>query len=512
MNDRLDGFGERIKRLNPLWSLGKSMSLGPLNDYAPMLSLLLLLEVFYRELDSNQQRTRLDLIESAGQMIEGMKLGFEVLPEQVERIVEGLLWYKDPELQQPFMANYYDEKNAIMDTHSFRYLKEDRYASDWAKGGKTVYQLTEEALEIIFMSREWLQELEISIDQMYIQQQMKRGNFRKAQRGLDDLLARVRRLIQQELEYQEDIRRNPKMIFQQGMKLRSKREAEIKKQFDEEKQRFDELLHTLHRLSGSPTDDQRQLQEKIEQTRLVHDRFAQCVLQNMSLEIELRYKFPHLFWKQSNINFRQTIWEESIEKNGLPHPDAMCFVLQPLFSPQPDFIFPMDWIWQEQDMLGEMVLEQESVDDNEADEANHPERMVDWDEICQLWGPIMHEVIEYGSYSLSQLRDVSIEVQQAWTRQKEAIDLWLMFYGSSFTVPALDTEDKSLDERLQLLRSLYYKNGRMRELVGKQIIATIEPGKAMIRWKGVVITPFRIEIVNAYDTGLPKQTLRSELQ
>lgn len=512
MHDRWDGFGERIKRLNPLWLLGKSMSLGPLNDYAPMLSLLLLLEVFYRELDSNQQRTRLDLMESAGQMIEGMKLEFEVLPEQMERLVDGLLWFKDPELQQPFMANYYDETSAMMDTHTFRYLKEDRYASDWAKGGKTVYQLTEEALEIIFMSREWLQELEISIDQMYIQQQMKRGNFRKAQRGLDDLLSRVRRLIQQELEYQEDIRRNPKMIFQQGIKLRSKREAEIKKQFDEEKLRFDELLFTLHRLSASPTEEQRQLQEKIEQTRLVHDRFAQCVLQNMSLEIELRVKFPHLFWKQSNVTFRQTIWEEAIEKNGLPHPDAMSFVLQSLYSPQPDFIFPMDWIWQEQDTLGEQLLELEPVDENEADEAIHLQRTVDWDEICQLWGPIMHEVVEYGSYSLSQLRDVSIEVQQAWTRQKEAIDLWLMFYGSSFTVPQLDTEEKSSDERLLLLRSLYNKDGRMSELVGKQMIATIEPGKPMIRWKGVVITPFRIETANSYDAGLPRQTLRSEPQ
>ncbi len=195
MHDRWDGFGERIKRLNPLWSLGKSMSLGALNDFAPMLSLLLLLEVFYRELDSNVQRTRLDLIESATQMIAAMILEFEVLPEQVERLVEGLLWYKDPELQQPFLASYYDEKNALMDTHTFRYLKEDRYGSDWAKGGKTVYQLTEEALEIIFMSREWVtreeRALELFQEEKWLTSELGLQFLRRLGLSLADLKAKV---------------------------------------------------------------------------------------------------------------------------------------------------------------------------------------------------------------------------------------------------------------------------------------------------------------------------------
>ncbi len=494
MNERWEGFGERIKRLNPLWTLGKGMDLGELNEYAQMLALLVLLEVFYRELDNNQRRTRLDLVEAGHTIIQEMNLDFEVDEGQIERLIDGVLWYQDPEMQRSFKVNWFNEQSLSREEHSFRYLKEDRHYSEWSKGGKTVYQLTDESLEIIFMSREWLQELEVSIDQMYIQQQMKRGNFRKALRGLDDLLVRVKRLIQQEQEYQEDIRRNPKMIFQQGIKLRSKREAEIKKQFEEEKQRFDELIHTLQRLGTTPSEEHRQLHEKIENTRQVHDRFAQIVLQNMSLEIELRYKYPHLFWKHSNVTFRQTIWEDQIEKQGMVHPDAMSFVLQSLFSPQPPFIFPLEWVWDVQETMYEAFEDELEEEEQHEEEDAYEIRMVNWEDITALWLPIFRQLIEQGSFALSQLRHPSEEQQKAWLAQKEAIDLFLMFYGNVLTIPDLNTTEKPSDERVVLLQHLLQRDERIQQLQGKQVIVSIEPGQSMIRWKGVIITPFVIEI------------------
>lgn len=495
MNERWYGFGDRIRRMNPVWLMGRGMNAGPLSDYAPMLGMALLLEVFYRELDNNPLRTREDLVEIVAGAVRDMRLE-NIGPEWAERVADGYLWYKDAGLQQPFAGMVFDEKQGGMDTQLFRYLKEDRHHSQWDKGGRTVYQLTEEALEIIFMSRELLQELEISIDQMYIQQQMKRGNFRQALQGLDDLLARVRRLIRQEEEYREDIRRNPKFIFRQGAALRSKREDEIRGQFEDEKRRFDELMYTLQRLIGASAEETGSLMERIDSTRHGHDRLARLVLANMSLEIEMRVKFPHLFWMQSSVSYRRTYWEEWLLKEGLPEPDAMSQLLAPLFAPQPEFLYPLEWAWEEQDLVPERSAAHADAEDEDAerDEARASARRVDWEDIADLWMPVMEELLTQGQARLSRLRDASEETAGKWLRQKEAVDLWLMFYGTELQVPELRGEAVYSDERLRLLQLLAERNPEVRKLEGRRLRASIEPGQPMIRWSGAAITPFVLEI------------------
>jgi hypothetical protein len=42
MNTRWQGFGERMKRLNPIRNLASGMQLGSLKDYAQMLALSIL--------------------------------------------------------------------------------------------------------------------------------------------------------------------------------------------------------------------------------------------------------------------------------------------------------------------------------------------------------------------------------------------------------------------------------------------------------------------------------------
>ncbi|MEK4481683.1 hypothetical protein MKZ23_19750 [Paenibacillus sp. FSL R5-0876] len=56
-------FGERNKRLNPLWNLGAGMNLGEIQPYKEMVSLSVLLQVYYLELESNERRSKEDIIE-----------------------------------------------------------------------------------------------------------------------------------------------------------------------------------------------------------------------------------------------------------------------------------------------------------------------------------------------------------------------------------------------------------------------------------------------------------------
>lgn len=491
MKERWQGFGERVKHLNPLWQLGSGMNLGELNPYAPMLGLALLLEVFYRELDNNRERTRQDLFLITQEIVREMHLA-EPDQDTLWRFVDGILWSGPPQMQESFSAYYFDEKEERMARQTFRYLQEDRQNSEWERGGKTVYQLTEEALELIFMSREVLQELEISIDQLYVQQQIKRGNYQQALRGLDDLLARVNRLIQEELQYQADMKRNPKIIFQQGERRRSKREEEIKAQFDEERKRFDELQHSLQRMQQASSAEWYMLQDKLERTRQHHDRLAKVVLDNIALEVEFRVRYPYYFWSRPSYSFRRNVWEDGILKEGVLHLEQLSLFLQPLFSPEAPFLFPLDWSWAEQ--AGSEADREEEWDETPEERETYVPRTVDFEQIADVWEPIFSDLLEKGIFSLTQLREISPEEQEMWLRQKETTDLWLMFFVSPLTVPAIDPEEPVADERLRLIQVLQRRDPRFQALTGKRIRVRMEPGEAMIRWEKLVMSPFTIRL------------------
>lgn len=499
MNRRWQGFGERIKRLNPIWNLASGMKLSVLTEYAQMLALGVLLEIFYRELENNPERKKQDITKITYQCLEDLQIRSlvegELVDDVVQRFVDGLLWSGQADLQQPFSAKWFDEKEKTIKDHRFRFLIEDMglSRSEWAKGGKTVYQCSDEAKELIFISREILQELEITIDQLYIEHLVNNGHFQQALSGLDDLMARVKRMITRELEYREGMKRNPKIIFQQEAELRSGKEQEVKQQFQEEKQRFQQMRSLIHRITDSRKNFE--ISEKLEQTRRIHDQLASQVIENMRLEIELRYEFPNLFWKQQQVSFQKSYYQDWFVTEGLPEPDDMATLLQPLFSVQPHFIYPLDWSWNEQEM--ELQVQEKKIDSlEEIEEITYKKREVDWEKVTRLWEPLFVELLENEEYHLSNLRNIPVSLQEKWLEQKEAIDLWLLFHSESLSVTSIDVEKEQTDERLVLIHNLVQRQNRFYALEGKKISSFIDSGQRMIQWQGLNISPFVLQLID----------------
>jgi hypothetical protein len=493
MKAQWQGFGERMKRLNPIWNLASGMQLAGLKDYAHMLALSVLLEIFYREIENNPDRKKQDLLGITKSCISDLEIALEVDGQEdlIQRFVDGLLWSGQAELHQPFSAKWFDEKELIIKDHRFRYLVEDRETSQWEKGGKTVYRCSDEAKELIFMSREILQELEITIDQLYIEHLVKNGHFQQALSGLDDLMARVKRMIAREMDYRESMKRNPKIIFQQEHELRSGREQEVKQQFQEEKSRFQQMRQLLQRMSTS--NQHFEIGEKLEQTRRIHDQLASNVVENMRLEIELRYEFPNLFWKQQHVTFQKSYFQDWLVLEGLPEPDDMEILMEPLFSPQAHFIYPLDWSWVEQDT--EIKVEDKiDIVDEEKEGVIYQKREVDWEKVVRLWEPLFVELLEKGEFHLSSLRDIPESLQEKWLEQKEAVDLWLLFHSESLAIPFIDLEKEQSDERLVLLSHLVRQQERFLKLEGNCITSFIDANKPMIHWKGMSISPFILQL------------------
>lgn len=397
----------------------------------------------------------------------------------------------------PFSCYIFDEETRTHELYKFRYLKPDREHSQWEKGGSTVYMLTEEAQEIIFITREILEEFGFDIEQFYTLQLIKSGNFNKAQNSVSNLIARVRTLIRREKDYRQDVLRNPQIIFMDSRNSRRKSEDEIKRQFEDEKKVFDDMFSWKNRLSSFPTDaraEAEQVFESLEIARALHDMLAKLVVENMAFEVEIRVKYPDSFWKTSNLTFKKDIWQNIIDKKGLEDFDVLEILLNPLFSPEADFIYPLEWAWEEQKIKKTAV--DEIYEDLTEEETWQPQS-TDWEIVVELWEEIFDELLEKGEFSITELQDIDNFKKQKWLIQKKNIELFMMFVVTEIELKLEAHEGhETNDDRLELFRRLCDKDPKYKKLIGRKISSINEEGKQPLTWEELYVSPYKIKLIS----------------
>ncbi|WNS45399.1 hypothetical protein [Paenibacillus sp. MMS20-IR301] len=494
-------FGERNKRLNPLWSLGAGMNLGELQPYKEMIALSVLLQVYYLELESDEQRSKEDLVNLAWRSLERFGIAKLGSPESVERLVDGLLWSGNG---GDFEANYYDDHSRQMTVQKYKYfaVDEDATRTSWEENGTTIYQLSEYAMELIFMSHEIIDEFQISIKLLEIQMHIKHGRVTRAMQDVNELISRVRKMIQQQQEYRNALRRNPKHIFSEYGTQRHQRLEEIHQQFDEERKHFDNIHRSLARLANDEKDvidfnELRLLSERVELSRRVHDELAGVVLSIFEAETNLRLNFPELFWGAAGFNFRTHVWEEWVKPEGLPDGDSLGTLIEGLFSPSQDFIYPLAWAWEEQD-VGFLPEElPDTLDDaGEDEEIQYIPKGINWAGVTELWLPVFTELAAHGSFTLSA-EAFSEEDQLRWAANPNAVDLWIQMFHAEITVQEQEAEGHGgADECQKLIGHLMMNHPELESLRGKVLRTTIRAGRqGSIRFPGLEISPYTITIV-----------------
>jgi hypothetical protein len=494
MSDVLDGFAERMKKINPLISLGRGMQVGDLNPYIQNILLYVILEIFYRELNDETSRSKRDIEVIVLESIPKMHLPYSL--DQVERITNGLICSGPIEFNQPFENQYFNESTNEFQTQKYRYLETDRLYSEFESGGSTIYKLSDVSQEIVFMSRELQQELTISIEQLYSLQLIKRGNFKRAVKNFDNLLSKVRRLINEESLFQQELIQNPKTLVLQKDLQREERQKEIQSQFDDEKKSFEEILRLIKRAKEIPDYEEVQneidlLYQKAEITREYHDRFANLVIQNIAIEVKLKTEHPEIFWERSIASFKEQIFDDWVVKYGINDFTSVEKIISPLFAPKNEFYLPLDWVWSEQEFM--TVVEEEEIEEaNEIDEEIQ-RREINWDLIADAWEPVVDHLLQVGEYSLSSLSELPKEAQDLWFYEHETFELWLMF-SSPLDVPFIEAGAKYNDERLILIQKLIQRSERFKKLQSKKIVTTYDENQKVIHWYNISITPFKLLI------------------
>ncbi|NLY18408.1 MAG: hypothetical protein GX045_05560 [Clostridiaceae bacterium] len=494
MDQAIKGFNERMKKIQAIRMLGTGLDAGEMQEYVHEICFLLLLKVFRREITENPDRTRDDLVFLTMEAMRDLNLKSDRII--AERITNGVLWYRDPSRQEPFRTGIFNEVAGKHEEFKFKYLTEDREHSRWDKGGPTVYMLTEIAQEIIFITREILEEFGFDIEQFYTLQLIKSGNFHKAESSVDNLIARVRTLIRRECDYREDVIRNPQVIFFDKRRNRRKSEEEIKAQFEEEQKVFQDMFSWKKRIKSFPEEQRLEAElvfENLERARMLHNELAKLVVENMALELKVRVEYPESFWRTSNLSFKKDIWQNTVIKYGLDNFDKLEYLLNPLFSADVEFIYPLDWAWEEQTIKGDSIItDLEKWEDEE--ELSWEEKGVDWEQLTMLYTPVFRTLLEKGEFHYSSLNSLELKERQVWTEQKENIDMLMMLAITGVTLTTAYNMAENVDERLELFRRICERNPDIRELEGKTITSYIDKNDKWIIWDEVNISPYVIRV------------------
>jgi len=485
------GLHERLKKTKAIAELGQGMDVSSLNEYAHQIALYLLLKIFKREINNNQHRSRSDLIQLTVEILKEMQL--EINREEVERLVDGVLYSGDPKQQSYFHVKIYDEISRKFKDFKYRYLIPDREASNWQEGGSTVYRLSEISQEIIFITREILQEFGFDLEQFYTLQLIKNGNFKEAKGSVSNLIARVRNLIKKEKDWREDILRNPGLIFSAYKERRRRTEAEVREQFKEEKKVFNDIFVWRDRLDTFENADQKEgelLFEELERARALHDYLAELTVSNLSLELQLRRENPDIFWQTSRLSFKKDFWQNTVLKSGLPQIDDLEKMLNPLFSPAQDFIFPLDWAWSEQQLYSYLEEGEGEIETVEIESA--PKREIDWELAVELWREVFLTLKEKGEFKLIELNQMNTVQKEKWLSQKLNLELFMMFIITDIRLRIIE-EYPGLDERLLLFNKLVKANPDFAELADRKLSAKLTGSSRKVNLLDqFIISPYKI--------------------
>ncbi|BCD05074.1 TPA: hypothetical protein QC443_003810 [Bacillus cereus] len=485
-------IGSRVKRLNPIWALGTGMDVGELSPYIRTVCLNILLEIFQREVRDDNRRTISDMESITDAVIRNLKL--KTIKERNERIVEGLIWSGDPRYLSSFKAPFFNEETGQWEEHIFRYLEEEE-GSSIPEEQIYVYKLTEDSYEMIFMSHEILDELDIDIQSWVALQLIKSGNYRDALDRLQRLIIRVRKLTKKEERLGIEIKRNPKNINKYNQIIGKDHRRNVDNQFAEEKERYMEMEKILSKIIDAPEleDEISTLLDRINETRELHDTLAQLVIENVKTIIVIRKNYYHHLWKKPRTSFKESIWEDLILQKGFVNPDDMFQVLIKLFSPKKPLIYPLDWSLEQ--VVTKPMVDIDTEDDrNDGGEELLTIPSIDWKPTAELWRSVFLQLLNEGTVNAESIFSDE-ETRLQWLQNKHAVELWNQFVNSTLLVSKQDLLNSS-DQRIRLLKELIHIDKRFEELLNIPIFTEfIEGDYVQFKLKdtrGLIMTNYRI--------------------
>lgn len=205
ITDLVQGYKERIKRISlfePLYELERMQQKDNQGTIVPMkdLGLLMLLFFYEHKLMRNQ---KIGVLDVALFLEEVTDRRFSLEQKDFETIARKLVNTFRPSLGKKRLTKFYNWETKQEEELQFSYIRDNDF-----KDGVQHYALDEDGLELLFATREFYSEFQLSIHQLMLRKQIEKGEFKGALRQINEMRIDVETLFERIEKIEQEIKRN----------------------------------------------------------------------------------------------------------------------------------------------------------------------------------------------------------------------------------------------------------------------------------------------------------------
>lgn len=475
----LAGFPERMAKIalfDPLFELQRKKQTDL--DGVPMdqmeLGLLTLLFFFEHKLMRNPKA---GVAELAAFLARTVQDRYRLTPEGYAELARSIIQVFRPATGRKRAFAFYNWEARKEETVYTSILKASTFD---AKANTQYYALDEDGLELIFATKEFYLEFQLSIHQLVLRKQLEKGEFQGALRQINEMRVDVEALQERMTKLAHEIRRS--IVSEDTLKKYSGLLDDIYLRLQREHEEFEELRdfvrETRERVYSDRLEDkQHQAYEYIlriaAELEKVHGEHTLLLQRSMELKTgALQAAKESLYYTGMNsFNFEQDIASLIF---GSPLPvEALRGALAPFLGFERHMAWSPLTVFAEQNIAGDGEEENREEGFLEAGGSSEDERYALWrgSRFRELMESVLERLEVAEEVLLSELVAAWAEDEggkAAWLQQRVFYDFWLILHQRSPIRATKGQEDRAggIEEAIALIGS--------RELVVQELPGIVQ--------------------------------------
>ena len=464
INDITDGYGERMRRLalfDPLSDLDRKRETDLNKQPIDMkgLGLLTLLFFFEQKLMRQYKTGAKELAQFLSQVVQGT---YQLDGTDYERLARSLIDTFRPGTGRKREYRFYNWDKQQHEVIDYSILKANNF--DHATNVQ-FYTLDEDGLELIFATKEFYSEFQLSINQLMLRKQLEKGEYKGALRQINEMVVdvetleerinRLKKEIQRSIVSEETFERYKDLLDDIYNRLqREDEEFEELRQFvtDTRKRLFSQDLHIKEKQNYQLIIKITRELESVhyQHSELLHNTIELKNTTLITAQESLYYTGIQVF------NFDHDIVSQVV---STPLPlDAMKGILQPFLKVEENLLWSPLTLFADQNIIEEQTEHVENVfyqiDDNSAD-IYQQRLMANYEQIMALF---------VTSYDQENVRSLGEFIQYLKEMDLQSIynnryfyDFWIILHQRSPVASQLSIDD---DDKSVIGKALQHLAGR----------------------------------------------------
>lgn len=485
----LSGFQERMSKValfDPLFELQRKKQTDINGQPIEMmeLGLLTLLFFFEQKLARNTKAGVKDLALYLLRVMDG-KLNVDLT--QCEELARDIIQVFRPASGKKREFTFFNWELQDSQTVYTSILRANAFDS---KTNTQYYALDEDGLELVFATKEFYSEFQLSIHQLVLRKQLEKGEFQGALRQINEMRVDVESLQERMVKLEHEIKRS--IVSEETLKKYSGLLEDINTRLQRENEEFDEIRQFVKdTMTRWYADMNLEKQERAYELILriagelekVHAEHSDLLHRSMDLKNQALHaaKESLYYTGLSSFNFDQDVAGLVF---GLPLPlESMKGIVSPFMGVEQMRSWSPLSVFAEQNISGtgeqepreEVFLEAADI---ESELQFVRQRGIFFKEIMSLLIQMLDEAPEIELFQF--IERLGEHGRSDWLERRSFYDFWLILHQRS-PIQSLSSDQSQSDDRTGLEEAL--------ELLGHRVLIVEE-------WSGIVDTGTRYQIQN----------------